>query len=139
MDDYEDKKEEIMKWDLHWLIPMDSGYFYYNNGTFPVPPCFPIPRVYVIKEPIQISKKQLKAFTSFKAKSEASGRMPCTFGKLRHEITKSEVYFNRNPVQVINSDIHDKKDEKSGGVWSSRNSKLVFGVIGTILVTIRSY
>jgi len=138
MDDYEDKMHEIKKFDLHWLIPMDSGYFYYNKGTFPVPPCFPIPRVYVMKEPIRISEKQLQALTSFKTKSEASGKMPCTFGLLHNKIQKSEVFFNRNHVQVRNSDFHNKKNEKSDGVcWCIGNSKFIFGLIGIILAIVQ--
>ena len=59
-DNYDGAKVTIPKpFSLSWLIPRDSGYYYYDNGTFPVPPCFRIPRVYIVKDPLKISQSQV--------------------------------------------------------------------------------
>ena len=54
-----------------WLLPKESQYFYYREGNFPVPPCFPIGQVYVFKDPIKISAAQVQnmkcSLSSFKA------------------------------------------------------------------------
>ncbi|ODM95289.1 Receptor-type tyrosine-protein phosphatase zeta [Orchesella cincta] len=85
-----------LPWSPTWLLPDASAYYYYNDGTFPVPPCWRVPRYYVMKDPIKISQKQLNVLTNIKTKREkgTGGRMPCTFSVIQTDILPADVTLN---------------------------------------------
>ncbi|CAG7815299.1 unnamed protein product [Allacma fusca] len=75
-----------------WLLPEKSTYYYYRNGTFPVPPCFPMAQVYVFNTPIKISMNQLEALTTLKSEREPDSSEMITGLK----VTKQEQWLILN-------------------------------------------
>lgn len=85
-------------WSPTWLIPESSDYYYYDEGSFPVPPCWPIARIYIVTERITISHRQLSTLSSVRTEREPTSgyKMPCTFSLLRQRTgdDKQAVKFN---------------------------------------------
>ncbi|CAL8143159.1 unnamed protein product [Orchesella dallaii] len=79
-------------WSPTWLIPDSSAYYYYNDASFPVPPCWKVERYYVLKDPINISQAQLNALTNIRTDREkgTGGKMLCTFSKVPDFIDEIE-------------------------------------------------
>lgn len=46
-------------WSPTWLLPDSSDYYYYDDASFPVPPCWSVQRYYVMRETIKISQSQV--------------------------------------------------------------------------------
>jgi len=86
----------VLPWSPLWLLPDSSAYYYYNDGSFPVPPCWKVSRFYVMKDRIQISQAQLDELTNIKTDREkgTDGRMPCTFSNLQKDILTGDITFN---------------------------------------------
>jgi len=95
-------EEIIPPWSPTWLIPDVSTYYYYNDGSFPVPPCYSINRVYVLKEPIKMSFRQWSTLTNISSEREPSKILGCTFSVLQDDL--EDVRYNSHEFNMRGDD-----------------------------------